>query len=873
MRVNPLYIATLSAIMLTSCGGSSSSSDSDSNTVTVNQTVSGETSTTSMQVADGGAFDVDLGLAAGFGVVSAAGCGGSLIEENDEVIFRLSSVTQSCDVDISIEQKPNALKVVSEPQAVKISWDSSLEVDILWSTDPNCDWQNYASCENAGAQMGVNAGEGVWDSASADLLLGESYYFVLQSDAGFSPLAAGKPLVQSASNSELAVLVDDKLYVTSNDKAYTTFTLAQVDGADGLLTGALPQVNGIVNSVVADNDGWIIAGEFDAVAGVPRANIARINLQGSVDKDWNISVDGEVNYLEIVADHLVLVGDFTAVDGFSRQGVARLALATGQLPTIANNENYTEAYQWQDVSLAGDTLYIASYEPKENGGFGDGVLSALSVSSGEWLWHHVLAGKIMSISANADGVFFAHAYTETIISAYDLGFINTAGELSEWQPQLADNTFIVDIAVDGDTLYAFDMPNRTVPTYPIAFDVETAAEVSWTLPEHSDTAFFAQTNEGLLLLGSFVNGENEPLGAYNITTDSLINIPAQPLGAINDLEVSQGKFLLAGYMGWFKLQTQSLQVYQADTGLFEGSLGEVDVSATNDMVEHNGVIYLGLEHGGVVLVEGSNPPVYKPAYNFTRTVRVSDGKEVDWPLEVNAPIDALELSGDTLFIAGEFTEVNGESRNGFAAFDFSSNTLLDWNAAIDGSVVTLATVEDKLYIGGQFTSVDGEDRNGVAQFDIASGQLTDFEVDAEALDKIDIQELEANENVLIIGGADSSEKSLYSVNTFNGEIVNPILTSSQVLGSVEVALLDGLNVYLGGDMMTMDEDLGCCHKFLTYDLSSWSADTLGLEPNAQVADIILDGDTLYLFGSFSFIAGRAHQPVIAIDKNTGNVIW
>ena len=112
----------------------------------------------------------------------------------------------------------------------------------------------------------------------------------------------------------------------------------------------------------------------------------------------------------------------------------------------------------------------------------------------------------------------------------------------------------------------------------------------------------------------------------------------------------------------------------------------------------------------------------------------------------------------------------------------------------------MATAEDKLYIGGEFTNVDGEDRNGVAQFDITSGQLTDFEIDAEALDKIDIQELGANENFFIIGGANDSEKSFYSVNTFNGEIVNPTLISKQVLGTVEVALLDGLDVYLEGDM-------------------------------------------------------------------------
>ncbi|MDO3383294.1 hypothetical protein [Gilvimarinus algae] len=871
----------VSALLLSGCGGSDShtssgpgdgtGNESTAYTVTVNTVTSGEASSTTQSVAEGEGVDIDIALEPGFGVVTSEGCSGSLIEEESRTLYRLPAVTDDCDVDIVVEQKPGTPKVSSEPQVVKIRWESALDVDLMWSTDPNCDWENYASCESAGSQVGIPSGEGAWESNESGLVLGKSYYFILKSEAGYSAPAAGKPLVQSASSSDKAILANEKLYVTAGGTAFTTFVLAQVDAQSGQLSGALPTVDGEVHAVVPDGDGWIIAGNFTAVAGVDRDNIARINHLGVLDKSWNLSVDGEVEYLEVFGDRLALVGAFGKVDGFSRDGVALLNLSTGQLPAVDGYSHNGGNQAWQDVARESEVLYTASHTIASNGMVEGSIISAFDIATGKWLWHLELSDHVMAVSADASGVYFARVYQQHARSLSEIRHIDNSGVLSEWQPELADDSFVFDIGVEGNTLYAFDMPKRNLPIIPKAFSLETAQSVSWDLPANEGTAYFNATEEGLLVFGAFTNGNDEPKGAYNISTDSLVNIPAQGLGSFNDIAIASDSIVLAGYLNWFNVSDQGIQVYQAKTGSFEGWIGTVDASDVNALVEHEGVIYFGLGHGKPIPIEGTDPIEYE--HDYTHAMSAEDGASVEWSLETDDSINALEVVGSTLYLAGDFTTVNGKSRRGLAAYDLTNHRLLDWNPALNGNVAALTSIENHLYVGGDFTQVDDQSRDGIAQFDIETRQLTAFDVDGLMLDQIGIQALDVNEHLLVIGGDSGSQEPLYLVNTFDGSIVDIGVNFGGIDSAVHAAMLAGTELYLGGWFYGFGRPIECCRNFVTYDFVSASASDLDLAPNGQVSEMIMDGDVIYLFGYFNVIAGQVRQPVVAIDAETGAIIW
>jgi uncharacterized delta-60 repeat protein len=102
---------------------------------------------------------------------------------------------------------------------------------------------------------------------------------------------------------------------------------AVVGDAD-LSFNATLDTNSAVFVVAVQPDGrMIIGGEFTNIQGFQRSNIARLNVDGSVDIDFNpgLGANGSVCSIACQPDGKILIaGSFTAVDNTNRQGVARL---------------------------------------------------------------------------------------------------------------------------------------------------------------------------------------------------------------------------------------------------------------------------------------------------------------------------------------------------------------------------------------------------------------------------------------------------------------------------------------------------------------------------------------------------------------------
>ena len=79
--------------------------------------------------------------------------------------------------------------------------------------------------------------------------------------------------------------------------------------------GFNPDVDGTVLTVVTQPDGkLLVGGQFTAVGGVSRSNLARLNADGSVDTAFNPAPNGPVRALLVQRDgRIVLGGDFTTV--------------------------------------------------------------------------------------------------------------------------------------------------------------------------------------------------------------------------------------------------------------------------------------------------------------------------------------------------------------------------------------------------------------------------------------------------------------------------------------------------------------------------------------------------------------------------------
>jgi uncharacterized delta-60 repeat protein len=133
-------------------------------------------------------------------------------------------------------------------------------------------------------------------------------------------------------------------------------------------------VGNFVLAIAVQPDGkTLIGGGFTQVLGVPRANIARLNPDGSLDTAFNPNANGSVHAIAVQADGKILVGgEFhgaNSIGGQTRNYIARLD-TTGAIDSFNPNANsfvFTIAVQADGMILVGGDFSITIGVPSIGG--------------------------------------------------------------------------------------------------------------------------------------------------------------------------------------------------------------------------------------------------------------------------------------------------------------------------------------------------------------------------------------------------------------------------------------------------------------------------------------------------------------------------
>jgi hypothetical protein len=267
----------------------------------------------------------------------------------------------------------------------------------------------------------------------------------------------------------------------------------------------LCEIVGTVYATTQVGSTTYIGGRFTSVSGVPRANVAAIRGDGTLDPTWNPSTDGIVYALAASSDgsKIFLGGGFTTVGGVARGRLAAVTPDTGSLVpgwTTTPSNNLVRAL----AADAGDRLYVGGSFGRI-GGRTIARLGAVSQSTGavDTSFAPAPGGTIraLSLSDDASRLYVGGSFTTMSGSARPgaAELVASSGALTSFAPTDGGVVIAID-STPGGRLFFSTTSNRTW-----AYDPAVSSVALYRLRTGGDVQAIYATPDEVYIGGHFNN--------------------------------------------------------------------------------------------------------------------------------------------------------------------------------------------------------------------------------------------------------------------------------------------------------------------------------------------------------------------------------
>ena len=314
--------------------------------------------------------------------------------------------------------------------------------------------------------------------------------------------------------------------------------------------------------------------------------------------------------------------------------------------------------------------------------------------------------------------------------------------------------------------------------------------------------------------------------------------------------------------------------------VFSGAVTVTPARALSDtplpnMPTANGIILPIVPDGAGGVYIGGNftqltPAGGGPAVTRNRIARINaDGSIHPWNPDANGGVNDLAVSGNTVYVGGNFTSIGGQARNYIAALDATINTnnAMAWNPDANGTVASLAVSGNTVYARGLFTTIGGQGRNRIAALDatINTNNATAWNPDANNT----VFNLAVSGNTVYAGGSFTSIGGQgrnriaaldATINTNNATAWNP--DANNTVNALEVS---GNTVYAGGLFTTIGGQGRNRIAALDATINTNNATTWNPNADALVRTLAVSGNTVYAGGLFTTIGGNARPSFAAFS--------
>ena len=250
---------------------------------------------------------------------------------------------------------------------------------------------------------------------------------------------------------------------------------------------------------------------------------------------------------------------------------------------------------------------------------------------------------------------------------------------------------------------------------------------------------------------------------------------------------------------------------------------------------------------------------------------LADGSVSAWDPSPDGPVQALALSGGTLYAGGLFGQIGGASRSQIAALDVATGTPTAWDPGADGAVYALAVSGSIVYAGGAFAHIGGQARGHLAALDATTGLVNTWNPNAlpdyasVLCLAVDGGRVYASGSFTAIGGQLRTGLAALDPSTGMATSWNP--SPGPMFTNVYAMVPAGNTVYVGGSFATIG---GADRASLAaLDASTGQATPWDPGTDGQVNALALVGGTLYVGGAFAHAGGMERLRAAAIDTASG----
>jgi hypothetical protein len=654
---------------------------------------------------------------------------------------------------------------------------------------------------------------------------------------------------------------------------------------DGTWNATLPEVSGAgpstsggaatgLRAVIADGTGgWYIGGLFTHVGGGTHTNVAHILADHSVDPAFHPSINGNVEALALSGSTLYVAGLFTSIDGQPRNNIAGLDAVNGAV--TAFNPNADAEVAALAVSTDGLLVYAGGHGFTSIGGQARTSLAALDATTGT---ANAAFNPILAMANGAPTVDALAISGPTLYAAGNFDSIN--GTVRRTIAALNANGTVVTSFAPAPTYFGC-VPCATVVALAVSgstvyvggsFDtIGTASRnniAGLSTADGTATAFNPQSSGNILSLaasgsvvyagGGFYMIGGQPrnfAAALNATDGSALAFDPNPNGSIGAIAVSGSAIYLGGlFSSLGGVPRAGLAAIDATTGMptawnpaAAGMNGNLALVST--MVTTNSTLYAA---GAFVTIGGQS------RQNIAE-VNLSDGLATAWNPTSDGGVDTLALSGSVMYAGGSFIHIGGQQRIFIAALDLVSGAATAWDPSADNTVQAIAVAGNVVYAGGMFLHIGGQERLALAAIDASTGTATAWTPNpGGGIFGAYVYTLAVDGPRLFVGGGFDSMQGVARHNAAALSLADATPTAFDPQtsgggddGAVSTIAVDGATVYLGGSFDTV----GGQPRALLAATSAVDGSALAFNPNGSGGqsvhelNVAADG-TLYVGGSF-----------------------